>query len=56
MSGRSDRKKKSLQTGDTLYYGSLESPIGAIYVAIDGDRVMGLSFTSESEAPALIGR
>ena len=50
MSGRSDRKKNDPQTGDTLHYGSFESPIGSIYVATDGDKMVGLSFTSESEA------
>lgn len=49
MSGRSDHKENGSQTGDMLHYGSFESPIGAIYVAIDGDKVAGLSFTSESE-------
>jgi len=37
----------------TLHYGSFESPIGTVYVAADGKKVVLLSFTSASEADFL---
>ena len=34
---------------DTVFYGAVDSPIGAVFVALAGDEVAALSFTSRSE-------
>ncbi|MBI4831901.1 MAG: methylated-DNA--[protein]-cysteine S-methyltransferase [Candidatus Lindowbacteria bacterium] len=34
----------------TVCYGSLDSPVGVVYVAFDGEKMVALSFTSGSEA------
>jgi O-6-methylguanine DNA methyltransferase len=42
-------KTKTLNDNGTLYYGKCNSPLGTVYVAFDGRRVVGLSFTSPAE-------
>ena len=44
------RKRTKNPSAEPLDYGVFESPIGSVYVAADGDAVLGLSFTSKSEA------
>jgi methylated-DNA-[protein]-cysteine S-methyltransferase len=50
MERRSDRNTRGSRNGETLHFGSFASPIGTIYVATDGDKVIALSITSESDA------
>lgn len=47
MSKRSDRKNAA--NGGPLLYGALKSAIGTIYVAVDGDSLIAVDFTSASE-------
>jgi len=41
---------ENIRTPRPLYYGATDSPIGTVYVAVDGGKVFALSFTSGSEA------
>ncbi len=49
MSKRTGRKKTAGADGGVLHYGSFESVIGMIYVAVDGATLLAVDFTSASE-------
>lgn len=41
------------KNGGTVFCGAFDSPIGVVYVALDGEKVVALSFTSKSEGDFL---
>lgn len=49
MAGQTDRTKRNCRNGEALHHGSFASPIGTVYVATAGDKVVGLSITAKSE-------
>ncbi len=44
-----EKKPRGAKHGGILFYGAFDSPIGAVYVALSGEKVAALSFTSKSE-------
>lgn len=46
---RKEKRPRKPKRGEPLCYGAFDSPIGVVYVALDGEKVIALSFTSKSE-------